>query len=198
MSAQPDKSARVQEAILKALLQEGRLTTEQLSFKVGRVTRTISNLTCRLVSRGFVTRVKTGVFELTLEGRNFLLKGGEIKSGPKGCGTVQHIKRQGSMRTRLWRSMRILGVFTIDDLIELAHEAEKNPYENTQKYVRALSRAGYLYKYPVNLPGVSITSNGHKRFRLIKNTGPEAPTIKDGGTLFDPNTKERIALKKAA
>lgn len=79
--------------------------------------------------------------------------------------------------------MRMSREFTIRQLRILA-EAQR---DNTQNYVRALTRHGYLAMRQPRLSGVR---GGDAVYRLIRDTGPECPRLTAAGAVFDANLGE--------
>jgi hypothetical protein len=66
-------------------------------------------------------------------------------------------------------------------------QSVKRAHNNLQKYFQQLMRAGYLSEMRREAPQ-SLTSNGAKRFLLVRDTGP-LPPIQQGrlGKVFDQN-----------
>jgi hypothetical protein len=98
------------------------------------------------------------------------------------------VPTQGSGRDRLWRTMKMLKVFTPRDLAVASsvdggviseHEAET--------YVRFLARAGYLR---VQVPAKRGRKGVTATYRFLKSTGPDAPQITRLKAVFDPNLKQ--------
>ncbi|WP_291295352.1 hypothetical protein [Elioraea sp.] len=94
----------------------------------------------------------------------------------------------GSGRDRLWRTMKMLKMFTPRDLAVAAsidggvvseHEADT--------YVKFLVRAGYLR---VQVPAKPGRKGVTATYRFVKNTGPEAPQVTRLKAVFDPNLKQ--------
>jgi len=81
----------------------------------------------------------------------------------------------------MWKIMRGLLTFTVEDLVTLTGATMKY----AQSYVAKLKRCGYL-RYEGRT--TKVNHYNYARYRLIKNTGPAAPTIVHG--LKDGNTGE--------
>lgn len=85
------------------------------------------------------------------------------------------------MRQRAWTAMRIFKTFTSAQ-IEAAAEIERF---NLRKYLQALHRAGYLVLWRPKRNG---STGGHAVWRLARDSGPDAPHPRRGGTgVYDPN-----------
>jgi len=179
------------EAIRDALPPHACLTIDELDVLVGLPRKEIVKSTSRLMSRGLLERVERGCYQLTAAGIESRKTGEALTSGPISPATTKSRKKKPNLRTRLWRAMCVKQKFTINDLVAIcAKGPEKNPHENARKYLRALEQAGYLRTLPKQ-HGQALTSNGFKRFQLMRQTGPQAPEVKHGGEhVFDPNTGE--------
>lgn len=97
-------------------------------------------------------------------------------------GSVMQRRHQPSARQRMWQSMRILRRFTIGDL-EATAEATRH---GAQRYVSGLERAGYLTRAAERVSGVR---GGAVQFRLVRDSGPQAPVLYRGA-VRDLNTAE--------
>lgn len=96
---------------------------------------------------------------------------------------------QGRGTENLWRTMKILGQFTVAELAATAATDEVAISLSTARsYVQALARAGYLAALP------RPEQNAHARYRFARDTGPKPPQIQRVKLIFDPNTQEQIAL----
>jgi len=151
----------------------------------------------KLQKNGPVKMVQPGCLRITKEGIIALESGKKLRSGPKGPQQRTRIFKD-SLRTRVWRAIRIRPSFTIQDLIGLVTTGdEKDATSNIGKYLRALESAGYLIKMQKRLPGTALTSNGFARWRLDPeiDTGTEAPVWRmSKGTIYDPNNGKEITL----
>lgn len=103
------------------------------------------------------------------------------------CGIeAPRVRRDGSElpasgRERMWRTMRVLGDFTVHDLV--IHASAGGPavaHQEAETYCRWLARAGYLR---ASGKGEAV------RFRFIKTrySGPRPPMIQRVHRLWDPN-----------
>jgi len=186
------KPGDLQIRLLKEVGPDQCLTIDVLADAMQTTRHIVSLVATRLITRGYLERAEIGCFRLTGEGKTALAEGRKITSGPIGPHTgVRKPNRNSTLRKRLWNAMRVLGKFTISDLVSnAARGEEKDAYNNARRYVRGLDRAGYFR----NLRGVkgnSLTSNNLKRFALIRNSGPEAPMLRPSKSeVYDPNTGE--------
>lgn len=73
--------------------------------------------------------------------------------------------------------MRILRLFTRQDLIATAEATQSSVYELTL----ALTKAGILRKHC-------------DQYQMIRNLGPYVPSIRADGSLFDHNSKTIIPI----
>lgn len=86
-------------------------------------------------------------------------------------------------RARMWRTMKMLSTFTAKDVaIAASLPGATVALAEARKYAVTLSRAGYLATIKPGTP-----HGGLATYRLVKNTGPQAPQIQRRATLFDPN-----------
>jgi hypothetical protein len=98
----------------------------------------------------------------------------------------------GNKRQQLWRTMKRLRQFTVDDL-RLMAGTDDSPVDfgSADVYCRFLAKAGYVR---VSEPG---RTGKHGRltvyeFVRAKDTGPKAPVIQRVNTVFDPNLREIV------
>ena len=95
---------------------------------------------------------------------------------------------QGSGRDRLWRTMKMLKVFSAKDLAVAASLADAPVAEaEAHSYVLLLARAGYLR---VQAPAKRGRGGRRAVYRLVRNTGPEAPKITRLKAVWDPNLRQ--------
>lgn len=120
------------------------------------------------------------------------------KPGPKGPHGKPHVTR-GTLREKAWRAMQIKGKFTLSDLIRMTvgeASAAKDPRNNLGRYVKALTDAGVLIEMPRRAAPTSLTSNGEKRWMLIRDLGRLAPIARTQGGIYDPNSVRTIQLDR--
>ena len=92
---------------------------------------------------------------------------------------------QGAAREQMWRSMKMLGRFTYQDLAIHASTDEVRVKPATAKtYVRHLLRTGYLAVIIPAVPGQRPAV-----YRLCRNSGPLAPMIQRTDWVWDPNLR---------
>lgn len=97
---------------------------------------------------------------------------------------VKNNQRKNTARLRVWRIMRIGKLFTVNEITIMA-EAGRG---NIKHWLYCLEQAGYIRKVGTKKSDSGIGKENV--YRLVKNTGLEAPIQKDMGFLYDPNTKE--------
>lgn len=117
------------------------------------------------------------------------------KPGPKGPHGKPHVLR-GTLRQKAWLAMQIKGKFSLSDLIRnaVAHDSTaKDPRNNIGRYVKALTDAGILVEMKRRTAPNSPTSNGEKRWMLVRDLGRQAPVARwTGGGVYDPNSGQTI------
>ena len=90
----------------------------------------------------------------------------------------------GSAREQMWRTIRMLGTFTLRDLV-VAASTERTPIkeQDAADYLRYLRLAGYLASRRQALPG------GPAVYRLLpgRYTGPRPPMVQRTRRVWDPN-----------
>ncbi|SDX89447.1 hypothetical protein [Nitrosomonas halophila] len=174
------------------------ITKDRLVELTGLTAKQVENALLKLRKHGLVERTETGGHCLTSAGQQALAAGEtKLKSGPRGPQPGARIHR-GSLRTRVWRAIRIRRKFSLPEIETLVVQGEEKAVRNNiGKYLKALERAGYLVRMPRREAGEAPTSNGHLRYWLPdnKDTGPIAPIWRPAqGTLFDQNIGKEVAL----
>lgn len=189
-----------QQTLLNALDRAECRTVEYLAELTGLSRKRVVAAAGRLIGRDFATRAEVGCFTLTEAGEKARTEGFVIKSGPKGrlTGLSRRPKRT-TIRDRIWNALRIRGKASVQDLLELVGGEDGAPsVDSIQRYLRGLVRAGHLREMARRDPGTALTSNGYKRYQLLRDTGPAAPQLRDRtNTVFDPNTREVFDLSVA-
>lgn len=169
----------------------GPLTLDQLdaALPIGR--KQIATAAAKLIQRAYLERLETGLYRLTLTGREALEAGTSLSSGPHR-GRRKHPVYSDSLQQRAWAAMRLQPRFTIGDIVTLAATPEdKDPEGSLQRFFYRLTRAGYLAELPTRARGTSPTSNGYKQWRLLRDTGEHAPRWLEAQKAFkDWNTRE--------
>lgn len=180
--------------ILRCLADGACRTIDELDDLLDLTRRQISDGAARLILRDYAERVEIGCYQLTAAGLEVAQAGTTIKCGPLGPHTCKSKKPgKDTFRRRLWNAMRVGGTFTIPDLVMAARRDDADPTGNATRYVRRLVTAGYIQELPQRERGVRPTSNGFKRFRLVRNTGPIPPAWSPKRkVLHDYNTREDV------
>lgn len=172
--------------ILAALRTDLCQTTDQLAAITHLSTTAISRAACTLISSGYALRREIGCYVLSAEGLAFREGGGAIKDGPKGPRNlaVPMARKKTTMRDKIWSAMRMERKFSIDQIITLSGASRSS----VAKYINVLTAYGYLAEMSRRSEGTALTSNGFKRWMLLKDTGPFSPIWRDRrGELFDRN-----------
>lgn len=184
----------LQMAILKHVAGHGSGATVDLALTLGIPAKHVSKAASLLMDRGYLTRRRIGIYMPTSAGLAALASGHIITSGPVDKNaTVLNRGDANKFRDRLWRSMRLRLVFTINDIVSDAIDGEQDAINDAGRYLRILKSAGYVIELPGRVEGTRPGSNGFKRFRLSRNTGPRAPLHRSKlGILHDFNTREDV------
>lgn len=146
-----------------------------------------------LIRRGFAKRLGRlgeGRVKATAEGLTFLRAGREITSGPKGP-RLSH-EDGSSLRSRVWRALRLLRKASISELLELAERGtEANAHLNTKDYLNALVRTGHVMRMTRRGQAEFPVTTGPTRYCICLDNGPQAPQWnKRKKRVFDPNIRE--------
>jgi len=148
-----------------------------------------------LVRRGYAERRGDLRVKATMEGLAFLEAGKAITSGPNG---PRVLEMDGtSLRTRIWKAIRLAQKASVSELLELAARgSETNAALNAKEYLRALEKSGHLMRLSRRAPSEWPVTTGESRYCLVLNTGPLAPQFnRRQMRVFDPNTGETFVLK---
>ncbi len=89
-------------------------------------------------------------------------------------------------RNRIWRSMRMLRVFTYGDLEAVTGTSQRN----LRNYVGALHRAEYLRR--------QVGKDRRVAWTLLRETGPKAPKVLRDWTVWDPNLRKVLGQPREA
>ena len=146
--------------------------------------KTASDYLRRLTAAGILTGMD-GAYRLPLD------------PGPR----TPRVRKDGSVvemgagRRAIWRTIRILGQFTLDDLVRLGstEEVAINRVDATH-FVRWLVKAGY-----VMVTDRPTDTRVPTSYRLLpsKSTGPLPPQIQRSHQLFDPNLRKVVWREEA-
>jgi hypothetical protein len=172
------------------------VTPAQIARIAGVKGKSLENALYRLRGHAFVEILDGGHYQITAAGRPFLSAGKRFTSGPRG---EQPGKRlfKGTLRERAWHAMRIRIKFSLGDILERsARGKERDAESNVGKYLQVLRGAGFIAEIRREKSGSAApTSNGVKRYLLVRDSGPQAPRwIKRCGVVYDPNTEEEYRL----
>lgn len=179
-----------QAAVMGAIASR-TLTLDELAAALPIERRKIVKATGKLITREFLERAETGVYRLTLTGRQALEAGKPLTSGPHR-GTRKIALHLDTLQQRAWKAMRLTKRFSIPDIVVLAaRETEPRAAQSLQRFFLRLTKAGYLAELEQRRPGDAATSPGHKLWRLVRDTGDHAPRWLDRQQAFrDWNTRE--------
>lgn len=187
-------------AAVKALAcPKGCLKLAAIAKHTGLTNRQVADACGKLVEHGYLARqvyaddtVKPGCYTITALGLAALDQGAQLTSGPKGP-TGKPNSKQGTLRERAWRCLRIRRKASVPELVGLLLDAGATATEikaaenNLQHYLRPLTRAGYVVEMRREAPQ-SLTSNGAKRYLLVRDTGPLPPLHQASKhTVYDQN-----------
>lgn len=185
-------------ALLHRLASRDCMTIGELVAELDLTKRQVSDAAAGLLRRGYLQRMGIGCYQLTDAGMAAAAAGEVVTSGRTGPrDKVPEVRN--TLRQRAWRAMRIRRQFTVPDLVmDAATSADGNASDNLQRYLRLLRSAGYIAPHPRRAPGAALTSNGFKRWILIRNTGPRAPAaLSKIRAVHDFNTGEDFPCTSA-
>ncbi len=168
------------DAILKALAaapERQCMNYASLAEATGIAVRGLQNACQLLIKHGFITRTAAGCHKITAAGRAAVEAQAPIRPGKHA---------PNPLRQRAWELLRMLQKTSLQELCIAAAEGGERDIESALgKYVRALARAEYLVRLPVK------GANGALRYRLARNTGPQAPVWDPiNKVMRDPNNNE--------
>jgi len=206
MSAVMQEAGRpvwTQQAVMDAVkvlkCEKGCVKHAAIVKHTGLTARQVADACSKLVEHGYLKRetysdssVKPGCYHLTSLGLAALDQGMKLVSGPKGP-TGKRKPPTDCLRDRAWRLLRIRRKASAPELVGLLLTADSDEQDasraqnNLNKYLRMLARAGYLSEMRREAP-TSPTSNGAKRFLLVRDTGPLSPLLQPQfNAVFDQN-----------
>lgn len=122
----------------------------------------------------------------------------------KDCGAeAPALTRDGKPSTRgrvneaMWRSLRILGEVSAEELAQQASVAAPASFWTAHNYLRWLHWAGYVV---ISVPSTIGRKGSRPRYSLIpgKYTGPKPPMVQRNGQLYDPNLGAVVYVHKPA
>jgi hypothetical protein len=109
----------------------------------------------------------------------------KAQRGPKYQPQVSGASADNKSRSRYWRMMGIAVRFTAQD-IAATTETGVRP---ARAYIVGLVKAGYIQVERQTTYEVG----DYTIYRLVKNTGPLAPRLRNDGTVYDPNLDPALA-----
>lgn len=97
---------------------------------------------------------------------------------------------QGQGRKNLWRTAKIMGEFSVLQLVEHA-KTEAVPISDNEAadYVNYLHKAGYL---TIVLAASTKGGRARYRFNMARYTGPKPPQVQRVKRVYDPNTRKVV------
>lgn len=175
---------------LLRVLASGPLSPEGAMENLRLNRRQFNEAFRRLEIRGYAAAAD-GHVSLTPAGASAAERGEVITGGPKG--QVKLVRN--TFRQRAWRAMRIRKSFTIGEIVaDAATEGDVQARDNAARYLCRLGQAGYVAEARQRVPGTIAGSNGFKRYRLVKNTGPFAPVFREAMcAIHDPNLGKDVS-----
>jgi hypothetical protein len=102
---------------------------------------------------------------------------------------------QGRGREQMWRTMRILGVFTPRELaITASTEEIKIAPNEAGHYINRLHAAGYLRLSSKGKPGYKQGTGAQASYQFMRHmhTGPKAPQVQRNKQVYDPNLRQIV------
>lgn len=192
---QPRTAQRMLEMLVAA--DEHGTRVADLSEALGRASSQITTTALRLRRRGLIETGEAGRYRATDAGRAFIEAGRTVKSGQ---GTPRSRQKTRGLRERAWWLMRDAKRFTLPILLDtLAGEHDRSAGSNLGKYVRALEQCGVLRRMRRRVSGITLQSNGHVIWMLVRDLGRQAPVWRPRSkTLFDPNSGEVLESVEVA
>lgn len=103
----------------------------------------------------------------------------------------------GRSNEAMWRSLRILGEVSADELALQASVAAPTSTYSARNFLRWLHWAGYVVE---SVPSQLGPGGRTARYRLVQGmyTGPRSPMIQRRGQLFDPNLGKVVYIRADA
>jgi hypothetical protein len=146
----------------------------------------VSTALLALKKRGHV-EAAGDVYSITQAGFDYYVHGVKAKRRSR-------LNTSRTLRHKAWIAMRRKRMFTLSEITMLASaQGLKKDKHNISSFITQLTRAGYLTQIGIEA-GVKLTSNGFKRWQLIKDTG-ELPPFKRGNTMVDRNQGQIMGVQ---
>jgi len=181
--------------LLTVLMDGDSHRLDELCAKMIHSKQQIIRAAVKLADHGLMDRhTEAGEYRLSERGMIQARAGFRINSGPANAhGKIR--RQHDTFRVRAWKAMRVLGIFTVGEVVAAAKRSEADPTDNLRHYLRVLAAAGYVVELSRRAEGAKLTSPGFKRFHLIRNTGAQAPVYRPKQkALFDFNKGLEISL----
>lgn len=161
------------EKMWAAMRQEGAFTQSRIAHLAGCGKSKVQDYLKGLMAAGFVVKLDGGGKPFTKAVYELARDTGVDAPRVRTDGTLL----PASGRTRMWNAMRILKVFTVDELVDAASLPDALiAASEAAYYCRWLEQGGYLW-----------FCWGLWTFKPAKFTGAKAPQILRIKALFDPN-----------
>lgn len=183
----------MQDVLVEVARGNGRLN--QISETLGKDKAGVVKAIQAIKRRGLVEIPERGAYALTAEGIAWVNAGKVIKAGQ---GVRPRTATRG-LRQRAWWVIRARKIVTLPELLStLVESGEKGAASNLSSYLGPLVKVGFLAVMKQRAPGSAITSNGHRRYQMIRDNGRLAPVIRQKDrVVFDPNTGEVFPFRSA-
>lgn len=188
-------------SIRKLASADGCVDLATIATHTGLATIQITRAVTKLEAHDYVAHkrystgeVRPGCYVLTEKGRAMDIEMAKFTSGPKGpTGKVRSFG-ENTLRAKFWRLLRARRKLSVPEALSVLldnADDEINATSNLQKYVRLLVRSGVVEVMRLREAATSMTSNGAKRYFLIRDLGPLAP-VPSKSELYDPNANQKI------
>lgn len=154
---------------------------------------------CRTnVALAYMIRLeKAGFIRRSPEGRRKVRSRPQLFELARDAVFTPRVLRDGTEKPELliqtlWRSMRMLKTFTVQELADIVEEAGREAnVPSIRSYVCALASAGVLEVAKAS------KQRGWHSYRLVRSVGPKAPQVLAARIVFDPNAKATIGVADA-
>jgi predicted transcriptional regulator len=179
--AQDNRQILWDELKVEAEKGNARMTLSVLASRTGVDRKTASDYLVGLSAAGYVERQE----DETLGCATFRLvqDGGFHAPRLRKDGTPV---TQGVGVANMWRSMRILKVFSVPEIAQTSSTPGVVVTDATaQSYIGMLFATGYLRV----VEKANIGLGRKATYRLVRNSGPKPPMIQRVKQVYDPNTK---------
>lgn len=166
---------------IRAMAKEKEVfSTKEVRGKTNARQDKVSEYMRRLAKAGYLEVVSDSSIRLHALKRYRLVKDSRETPRVRKDGSLV---TQGAGNESMWRTMRMLGTFSVKDLIVTSSECPQPVKESTAvTYVGALLKAGYL----------TMLSNGSIMLLPSMNSGPKPPQIQRTKRIWDANLKKVV------